>query len=358
MIVAGCMPEVRKLQGENIFLLGTHHIKQILILIKEIAEGKTSELIGNYYLKKRDEIKLNLPKIKERKTIGITQILEGCNGSCKFCIVKIAKGKLYCYPQERIIKNIQADLASGCKEIWLTSQDNAAYPELPELINKITSIPANFKLRIGMMNPNNILPILPKLIEAYKNYKVFKFLHIPVQSGSDKILKAMNRKYKIEDCLKIISAFKQAFPEITISTDIIAGYPGELEEDFKESLKLLEEISPDIFNISRYWPIKGTEASLLPQIPSEVAKKRAKQLHDLHLKLAKQNYEKYKEKNNVVWALIDDKLGKSFLARDDNYKLIILNQETYLNKFVRVKLGKVYPHYFLGEIVQNQVNVL
>ncbi len=350
LIVAGCMPEVRKINF-SIYVLGTHNFRKILNLIKDIAENRTSEEIGNYYLKPNKEIKLNLPKLKQRKTIGITQISEGCNQSCSYCLVQKAKGKLFTYPQQRIIDNIKADLASGCKEIWLTSQDNAAYQNLPELINKITAIPANFKLRIGMMNPNHILPILPALIQAYKNYKVYKFLHIPIQSGSDKILKTMDRQYTTQQARGIIKKFKQAFPDISIATDFIVNYPGESEKDYQQTLSLLKEISPDIVNVSRYWPMKNTPAAQLKQLPVEQGKKRAKQLHDLHLSISKENYEKYKLQHQQVWALINDKLGKSFLARDDNYKLIVLNQPAYLNKFVKVKLGKVYPHYFIGEIV-------
>jgi len=202
IIVAGCMPEIpelrKQLQQKNIYFLGTRNLKKISSLVRSIFENKYNEdkfLIGN-------EIKLNLPKIPENKIIGITQISEGCLGDCNYCIVKLAKGRLTSYPQDMIIESIKKDLQQGCKEIWLTSQDNANYGlekgkrELPELLNKILKLKGNFKIRLGMMDPNNVLPILEELIELYKHEKMFKFLHLPLQSGSNKILKEMNRQYQ------------------------------------------------------------------------------------------------------------------------------------------------------------------
>lgn len=356
LIIAGCFPEIRKIEGENIYCLGTHYFKQILNLIRKISEGKTPQEIDRY-LGNKKEIKLNLPKIPERKTIGITQISEGCNGNCSYCITRIAKGKLFTYPEEKIIENIKKDIERGCREIWLTSQDNASYPDFPKLISKISNLKGNFKIRIGMMNPDNLLPILNELIEAYKNEKIYKFLHIPIQSGSNKVLKLMNRKYNTEDIIKIISKFRKTYPDIAIATDIIAGFPGESEDDFKQSLKLIEQIQPDIMNVSRYWQMKGTEAAKMKQVNVKIASKRAKQTHDLHLSLALQNNKAYFEKlkDRRIKVLIDDNLGTSYLARDDNYKLIIINNKdrktNLLGKFVEVKLGKISPHYIFGELI-------
>jgi len=354
LIIAGCMPEVREIKGNNVYLLGTHNFKNTLNLIKKISENKPPKTTD--YLGFKSEIKLNLPKMNKRKIIGITQISEGCNQSCNYCLTRFAKGKLFTYPESSIIKNIESDVKKGCKEIWITSQDNASYPNLPGLLNKICKIKGNFLIRVGMMNPNNILPILPVLIKAYQNEKIYKFLHIPIQSGSDKILKAMNRKYKIKQVEKIISSFKQAFPDLTLATDIIVAYPGESEQDFKASLNLLKQIKPDIVNVSRFWSMKPTPASKLKQIDINLAKKRAKILHDLHLKIALENnktyLEKLKLKTKKIKVLVDDKLGKSFLSRDSNYKLFIINnlKTNLLGKFVKLDLNKVkvYPHYIIA----------
>jgi len=300
LIVTGCMPDVERQRIKRIAkqanpdikiaLVGTKHIHEITKAIKAIMENKEVEIIS-----RENEIKLGLPKTLKRKNIGITQISEGCLGNCSYCIVKLAKGSLFSYPQEKILKNIENDLLS-CNEIWLTSQDNAAYgsetgkSKLPELMKKILSIKKKFKIRLGMMNPSSLLPILDEMIEIYKNEKMIKFLHIPVQSGSDRILKKMNRNYKIKDFLLIVDKFREQIPRIIISTDIIVGFPGETEEDFNKTLSLIRKIKPDILNISRFWPMPGTLAEKMEQIPVEECKKRVVKLTNLYKKI------KYNEK--------------------------------------------------------------
>jgi MiaB-like tRNA modifying enzyme len=291
IIIAGCMPELRKFKEKNIYLLGIHHVKDICKLIRKILEHNYNE---KEFLGKRDEEKLLTGKISRIKGIGITQISEGCLGNCSFCITKLAKGKLFSYPEDNIIKNIQQDLKSGCKEIWLTSQDNAAYSldsgasKLPELMNKILNLKGKFQIRLGMMNPENILLILNKLIDIYKNKKMKKFLHLPLQSGSNKILKLMNRKYKVEDWLRIVQEFRKEIPDLFLSTDIIVGFPEETEQDFQASLKILQEIKPQQLNISKFWTRKRTDAEKMKQLPKEVAKRRIKILADLFKEIKSQ----------------------------------------------------------------------
>ena len=288
IIVAGCMADVmykKFLNKKNIYLLSNKNIKQIALLIKDIEQNKPTKK----FLERHPEVKLCLPKIPLRKNVGITQISEGCLGNCSFCIVRLAKGKLFSYPQEEIIKNIENDLKS-CKEIWITSQDNASYglPEkrkLPELMSRILKLKGKFKVRLGMMNPENVLPILPELIEIYKNEKMTKFLHLPLQSGSNKILKLMRRKYTIEDFLEIVKNFRKEIPDLFLSTDIIVGFPGETEEDFLASLDAIKKIKPQQLNISRFWVRKGTEAEKMEQLPPEIVKNRIKRLTNLYKKI-------------------------------------------------------------------------
>lgn len=360
IIVAGCMPclNEKKLQEENLFLLDTSHVKDIANLIYDI---QNNSLNPENYLKKRDEVKLCLPKIPHNKIIGITQISEGCLGNCAYCITKFAKGKLFSYPEEKIIESIKEDISSGCKEIWITSQDNSAYRnefneyKLPELLKKILAIPGNFFIRLGMMNPEGVLQILQELIEIYKNKKIFRFIHIPVQSGSNKILKKMNRKYSREDILKIIKKFKKEFPIITISTDIIVGFPGETEEDFRETLELIKEIKPEILNISKFWSRPKTLAATLEnQISPEIKRKRAAELSKLHFQICNEN-----QKNWLGWSgkvLIDKKgfadFPNTYLARDENYKLFAVQSEKkILGEIIKVKVKRITAHYLISDIV-------
>ncbi len=291
IIIAGCMPEVRskKLQKlfdeKELYLLGTHHVKDICKLVKKIIDERyTSE----EFLEFQNEQKLLTGKIPEKKDVGITQISEGCIGNCSFCLTKLAKHKLYSYPQEKIIENIKNDLDSGAKIIHITSQDNASYgldkgeQKLPELLKKIIQLKGKFKIKIGMMNPNNVLPILDKLIEIYKNEKIEKFIHIPLQSGSDKILEKMNRKYQVKDFVKIINKFRKEIPDIIIWTDIIIGFPGETEKDFQKTLNIIKQIKPDFINYSRFWSMKGTKAEKMKQLDVKIVKQRIKKFKQFY----------------------------------------------------------------------------
>ena len=356
IIIAGCMPSVRvnQLSGLNIYLLDICHTLDIVKLIKDIQQEQYS--LENY-VNKKPEVKLNKPKIPLKKKIGITQISEGCLGNCSFCMTKYAKGQLYSYPEEDIIKNVSQDIKSGCKEIWLTSQDSAAYgldkgkSRLPQLLTKILNIKGNFRLRLGMMNPNNVLPILKELIELYKNDKMYKFLHIPLQSGSDKILKSMNRKYSSLDFINITKEFKKEIPNITLATDIIVAFPGETNEDFNSTKEVIKKVQPQIFNISRFWPMQGTLAYNYKQISPEIAKKRDLELHSLQKSIAKSNNQEMLNKDIKVFISEYDKKTKEYLARTESYQLVKIKSETdILGKTLICKIIKANSYSLSGEI--------
>ncbi len=348
IIVAGCMPDVRKseLSKLNVKLLGTKSIKSIVKLL----ESDSKELFNN------KEIKLDNCKISRNPCVSITQISEGCLGDCSYCATRLAKGNLFSFPEQEILASIEHDLTKGAKEIWVTSQDNAIYgidkgkPRLAELLNKIISLPYEFMLRIGMLNPKATSEIKEQLAEIMKNPKVYKFLHIPVQSGSNKILKAMNRNYTKEDFVELIKFFKQQLPEISIATDIIVGFPGESEEDFKETSSLIKEIKPDFINVSRFWPMQGTEAARMKQIPAEIMGQRAIEILRLYKsQLDNQSWTGKKEK-----CLINLKNKRGFFARNSNYKRILVEnaQQSDLGKFVDIEVTGTLKNYLRGKILR------
>ncbi len=337
LIVTGCMPSAQadliRTANPNATLIGIHHIKDIVKAVKNKQD----------MINKRKELKLCLPKIRKNKIIDIVQISEGCKGNCSYCITRLAKGKLVVYPDHEIIKEIESAIKEGCKEIWLTSQDTAAYPNLPLLLNKIARLPGEFKIRLGMANPNNVLPILNPLIRSFSSEKIFKFLHIPVQSGNDQVLRSMNRYYKIADFKKIVREFRKVYPEITIATDIICGFPGETEKQFDDSLRLIEEIKPGVLNISRFWPRPGTEAENMKQHPSWLTKERSKQLTKLFNQIASEENKKW-----VGWEgkiLIDEK-GKNStcIGRNDFYRPVIVKGRHRLGQTMTAKVRTVTAH--------------
>lgn len=278
LVITGCMAEpeyelIKKL-APRASLVNTFHITKISDAVSD-AIAKT----GSLYLGKRREEKLGLPKIFDNK-VSI-QIAEGCIDSCFFCETKLAKGHVKSFSPEKIANELKKYVAAGNKSINITSTDNSCYgldikTNLPKLLDNLVSIKGNFKLRIGMMNPGHVKPYLKELIGVYKNKKIVKFLHIPVQSGSNNILKDMNRNHTNDDFRFIVNEFRKAIPGINISTDIIVGYSTEKEEDFEQTLNLIREIKPDVLNISKFAPRPGTKAAKLKQIPTEIIKERSR----------------------------------------------------------------------------------
>jgi tRNA A37 methylthiotransferase MiaB len=204
-------------------------------------------------------------------------------------------------------------------------------------------------LRIGMLNPKATSEIKEQLVEIMKNPKVYKFLHIPVQSGSNKILKTMNRNYTKEDFVKLVQYLKKEIPEISIATDIIVGFPGESEEDFQQTFSLIEQIKPDFINVSRFWPMQGTEAARMKQIPAEIMRQRAIFILEL-----------YKSQlNNKSWigkkekCLLNLKNKRGFFARNSSYKRILVDnaQQSDFGKFVDVEVTGTLKNYLRGKII-------
>src|SRR3989344_1052975 len=231
--------------------------------------------------------KLNKLIVRFEKDIAIIQISQGCLNACTFCATKLARGNLKSYRIGDIKRQLQDSVSQGAKKIYLTSQDNGCYgfdikTNLPELLNELTSVEGDFIIRVGMMNPWHLRKIKNSLIQAYKNPKIQKFIHIPVQSGSERVLKDMKRIHSAEEFKLIVKEFRKEIPDIDIATDIIVGYPTETEEDFQETLNLLQETKPEVVNRSAFSSRPNTKAAKLKQIPSEIVKGRTKILDEFY----------------------------------------------------------------------------
>jgi len=276
IIVTGCMAlaEKERLKKLSLSLVNTDNITKIPEIIEDILEGEIITL-----LERRKESKLSLNKLTDKKVATI-QIAEGCVFACSYCSTKLAKGVLHSFPKEEIIREVEKYVKRGFKRINLTSTDNGCYGfdlgyNLVDLLNEVLKIEGNFKVRVGMANPEHLKNIYKDLIKIYKNEKIIKFLHIPIQSGSNKVLREMNRKGTIEEFKEIVKTFRKNIPGMNISTDIIVGYPTETEEDFEKTLKLIKEMQFEVINISKFASRTGTQASKLKQLISETIKERS-----------------------------------------------------------------------------------
>jgi MiaB-like tRNA modifying enzyme len=350
LIVAGCMPktEIRIIEkiNSNASLVGPNSLEAIPDAVKyTLSDNKI------IFTKDSKKPKLCLPKIRKNKIVEICEIASGCLSSCSYCEVRFARGKLFSYSKDSIVKEIKNSLNQDCKEIWLTSQDCGCYGKdinssLPELVQTICKIRKKFFIRIGMMNPTHVKYILDDLIDSYRSEKIFKFLHIPVQSGSNAILNRMNRLYKIKDFKKIVKKFKKEFPLLTLSTDVIIGFPGESKKDFQKTVNLIKEVKPDIVNISKFGSRPGTEAEEMVQLPRKAINDRTKKLVKL--------VEKIKLNNNKKWLnwqgeVLIDELGnkRGSIGRNFAYKPVLTKGD--LGIFKKVKIKSVQPTYLIGD---------
>jgi MiaB-like tRNA modifying enzyme len=345
IVVAGCMAEaqqelVKKIRGDAI-LVGLNSLKNISRAIKQKKD----------FLGKGREIKLRLPKKNRNKAVEIIQIAEGCLGNCSYCITKLAKGKLFSYPEELIVDAVRK---SRAKEIWLTSQDCGAYgmdtgTNLPNLLKKILKLRKDFLLRIGMMNPNHVLNFVDELVEVYKDKRIFKFIHIPVQSGNDDILLKMNRDYKAGDFVSIVEKFRENFPRITLATDIICGFPGETAEQFDGSVKLIEKIKPDVLNISKFWPRPKTLAANMRQIDVETRNERSRKIKELSMQITTEKNKSWLSWEGDVYA---DEIRESgdIAGRNFAYRQIVLPnaKKTMIGKTLKTKVVETGINYLKG----------
>jgi threonylcarbamoyladenosine tRNA methylthiotransferase CDKAL1 len=362
VVVAGCISQAEPGNEllKNISLVGVRNLGCIAEVVAEAAKGKVVRLLDF-----NNNPRLNLPKIRKNAVVEIIPIAAGCVGECSYCKTRFARGKLFSYDSraikqqfENAITDTNADSA-GVKEVWLTSQDCGAYGKdinssLPELLDKLLSVKMSpdIRVRLGMINPNHALEFLDELIRILKHPNMFKFIHLPVQSGSNNVLSLMNRKYRVEDFVKIVKKLRKEIPMITIATDIICGFPGETDEDFKKTLVLLEKLRIPVVNITKFCPRPGTPAMKMKKINTRIVKARSKQLVDLQARII--DNKEWLEWNGGNGRIIIDELGKddSVVGRNDYYKpVVVKGSKLKIGDIVKVKAESSKQNYLEASII-------
>lgn len=359
LIITGCLPMVNfeRLKKEVRFsgAVGPAAGEIIVDVVRRVLAGETIVKIDQ----PSDLPDLCLPRIQSNPVISVVPVSNGCLGSCSYCCVVFARGYLKSYAIPDIIERVERDLESKMREIWVTSQDIACYGKdegtnLAKLLSSLLQIRKDFKIRVGMMTPNKAKEILGELIEAYKDERIFKFIHLPVQSGDDGILQDMGRSYSINDFKVVVEAFKTKFPKITLATDVICGYPGESKEAFEKTLKLLREVRPDVVNVSKFFARPNTVAAKMRAdfVPSSEMKHRSAQASLLAKTLSFEN--------NRCWlgwsgdVLVDEvgKVPSSWVGRNFAYKpVVVKTASTLLGKVVNVRIVKTFPTYLKADLI-------
>jgi MiaB-like tRNA modifying enzyme len=296
------------------------------------------------------------PGTRAREVVEIVPIAQGCLGSCAYCVTRLARGGLESRPVDLIRRDVKEAVTGGSREIQITAQDTASYgrdigTDLGELMRSLSSVDGDYRMRVGMMNPDSLSRIIDSYIGSWSSERVFRFLHIPVQSGSDTVLERMGRGYCVEGFLSIVERFRSLHADMSLSTDIIIGFPGETEEDHEASVRLLEEVKPDIVNITRFSPRPGTRAhDMEDQVHGRISKERSRELTDLRFRISlDRNMDRV---GQVETCLVTEK-GKedTVVGRTSSYRPVVIASEVELGRFVTVEIVDAAPTHLFGELV-------
>jgi len=354
LVVAGCLPKAEKTTVEkfsdNASMLGPNSLGKTLLVIESTLKGKKA-----IALEDTDLSKVGLPKIRLNPIVGIVEIATGCMSECTFCQTKLSKGDLRSFRIGDIVRQVNIEVEDGCKEVWLSSTDNGCYgfdigADLSILVNAVSDISRDFKIRVGMMNPMYMPRICDGLLESFENDKVYKFLHIPVQSGNDKVLNDMKRGHTSKTFRDTVKKFRNKFPNFTISTDVIVGFPSETKADFEDTIQLLEETRPDVVNLSKYSQRPGTEAATWKQIDVSEVRRRSKQIYDLSRKISHENNLKW-----IGWTgnvLFNEKIEDGIRGRNFAYKPIFVKDYVEVGERHQVTITNVTDNSLVGAIIR------
>ncbi|XP_069763973.1 threonylcarbamoyladenosine tRNA methylthiotransferase isoform X2 [Narcine bancroftii] len=376
VVVAGCVPQAQPRMDylKGLSIIGVQQIDRVVEVVEETIKGHSVRLLGQKKEKGKrlGGARLDLPKIRKNPLIEIISVNTGCLNACTYCKTKHARGDLASYPVEELVDRAIQSFQEGVCEIWLTSEDTGAYgrdigTDLPTLLWKLVEvIPEGAMLRLGMTNPPYILEHLEEMAKILLHPRVYSFLHVPVQTGSDSVLMDMKREYCIGDFKRVADFLKERVPGITIATDIICGFPGEGEEDFKETLKLVQEYKfPSLF-INQFYPRPGTPAAKLEQVPAQVKKQRTRELSQLF-----QSYTPYDHKGagrsaetSYIWGqvgmrqqvLITEESfdGQYYVAHNKFYEQVLVpKQPEFLGKMIEVDIYEAGKHFMKGKPADN-----
>ncbi|MEM2878271.1 MAG: tRNA (N(6)-L-threonylcarbamoyladenosine(37)-C(2))-methylthiotransferase [Candidatus Hadarchaeales archaeon] len=351
VVVAGCLPLIDFSSVKALGVQGAVSCRS-LDLVSRVVERVGRGENGVYLVTARDLEKPCMPKLREGKISAVVSIAEGCVSKCAYCSVRLARGRIRSFSPESIVGEVKSAVRSGYREILLTAQDTAAYgadtgTTLPSLLRRITEIDGNFIVRVGMMNPRNTSRIVSDLIDVYESEKIYKFIHLPVQSGDDDLLELMKRGYRAEDYVRTVEKFREKFPDIYLATDIIVGFPGEGDGEFRNTLEIIERTKPDKVNISRFSPMPGTEAAILPAPNWKDVAERSRRLTSLCHRIGLEINRRYIGTEQMGLATAPGRKG-GVTIRLHNYKPAIAKDAT-LGTWSRFRITGATATYLSAE---------
>ena len=281
-------------------------------------------------------------------------IAQGCTSGCTYCFSRLARGPLTSVPIPQVTERVRTAVARGVREVRLTGLDTAAWggdlrgsERLPDLLRAVARVADDVRIRVGMMSPQSLDPLLDDYLGALSESSAYRFLHLPVQSGSDRVLDAMRRGYRVEAFRRQVEAARRRIPDLHLSTDVIVGFPGETEEEFRATERLLEEVAPETVNVTRFSARPGTPAARLPSLPPRVAKRRSRSVAELRHRLSRARLERWIGTRNVA-RVLEHGPGQSSVGRLGNYLPVVLDRRVPLGSDVEVRIDGARSTYLLG----------
>eukprot|EP00826_Nyctotherus_ovalis_P055493 TRINITY_DN736_c0_g1_i3.p1 TRINITY_DN736_c0_g1~~TRINITY_DN736_c0_g1_i3.p1 ORF type:complete len:556 (-),score=104.02 TRINITY_DN736_c0_g1_i3:135-1802(-) len=364
-IPAGCVPqsEPSLKDLEDCSVVGITNINRIGEVVEEAIKGNTVQL-----LERKDLPLLALPKIRRNKWIEILPLSTGCLGQCTFCKTRQARGTLLSYQPADIVNRAKQVVEEGVTELWMTSEDAGTYGRdiggsFPELCWQVLAVlrPHNV-LKVGMTNPPYILEHVQEVAAVLTHPQVYSHVHVPVQTGSNKVLEAMVREYTVEDFEVLCDYLVKNVPDITLATDIICGFPGETEEDFEMTLDLVKKYRFDSVYISQFYPRPGTVAAGMKKVNTKLVKKRSTELTKLFESYT--TYDKMLNTEQKVW-ITDTEINKkntenekqeAMIGHTKNYVKVIIKKVDYnlLGKCVKVKITETSKWHVVGVVIATE----
>ncbi len=358
--VVGCMSEqdgvAEKLVKKFPFIdivLGTSNIEKIGESVEKVLQSRKK--IREIERISRPEIIENVPTYRTSYPNAWVNIMYGCNNFCTYCIVPYVRGRERSRAPEAIISEVEGLLKEGYKEITLLGQNVNSYRpyddgswDFKRLLSVLGNLPYKYRLRFMTSHPKDFDESVIDVIKNCDN--ICNNIHIPVQSGSDAVLKAMNRHYDRARYLEIIDNIKSNLPGVGITSDIMVGFPGETEEDFQDTLDLVKRVEYSSCFTFIYSVRKGTVAEKMEQIPYKTKKDRITRLIALQNEITKNESRQYI--GNVYEILVEDKKGDRLCGRTESGRLVTFDGDrSLIGQFVDVKVTSARSASLFGEII-------
>jgi len=355
VVLAGCVPTAdaslaKSLAGVS--MIGVTQLDRVVEVVEHALQGNTVSLLNH----RSSMPSLDLPKVRRNSFVEIIPISGGCLGNCSYCKTKHARGSLSSYSEEAIVSRALQAVSQGVSEVWLTSEDTGAYgldigSNIASLLNRVAdSLPEHVMLKLGMTNPPYMLAHIDAVAKVFQRPNVFEHLHVPVQSGSDPVLRAMVREYTSGDFRRLVDGLRAQVPGLFVGTDVICGFPAESEEDHEATLALVRDYRFPMLNISQFYPRPNTAAARLKKLPGHIVKARSTEMTQLFESYS--TWDHLVGRRERVWFSDTDTKRQQTVGHTKGYtKVVVKRNDALLGRSALVQVNRATKWHVEAELI-------